>query len=140
VAEKIEHDIGLTAMVVVFVRVAGYSLGFAYIGTALPEYFPLRKTSAGRATSFKNAIAGRKNGTEVIVFDCRFGSGKSRRSRTVVAVFGPAQRFGVPRFGPGLVSEEVDGWTIRGGTDFSLCFKPLAGREPAQLRPLGFAL
>ena len=128
-AEMIEHDIGLTAMVVVFVSVAGWnwfserrrtrqikdyanSLSFDYIGAALPPYFPLRKTSAGRATSFQNAIAGRKNGTEVIVFDCRFGSGKSRSYRTVVAVFGAAQRFGVARFGPSLVSEEVDGWTL----------------------------
>src|SRR5277367_6818674 len=68
------------------IRQYAKNASLTYIGAALPKSFPFRKTSVSWASSIANAVAGKKNGREVLVFDCRLGAGKSRRSLTVLAV------------------------------------------------------
>ena len=94
------------------IRNYAQSAGLTYIGAALPKSFPLSQTSVSRASSIKNVVAGDKNGKELLIFDCQLGTGKGRRMLTVAAVRGSVESFGVARFGPDLITETVDGWTL----------------------------
>jgi hypothetical protein len=94
------------------IRQYAESTGLTYIGAALPKSFPLSQTSVSWASSIKNVVAGDKNGKELLIFDCQLGTGKGRRMLTVAAVRGPVESFGPARFGPDLIMESVDGWTL----------------------------
>ena len=94
------------------IRQYAQSTGLTYIGVALPKSFPLSRTSVSWASSIKNCVAGDKNGKELLIFDCQLGTGKGRRMMTVAAVRGSAESFGTARFGPDLITETVDGWTL----------------------------
>ena len=59
--------------------------GLVYIGASLPKSFPFGNTSVSRAAAVINVTAGDQNGKELLFFDCRLGSGKGRRTQTVVA-------------------------------------------------------
>jgi len=78
----------------------------------MPKSFPLSQTSVSWASSIKNVVAGDTNGKELLIFDCQLGTGKGRRMLTVAAVRGSAECFGAARFGPDLITETVDGWTL----------------------------
>ena len=86
--------------------------GFTYIGGSLPKSFPLSKTSVRWASSVKNAVAGDQSGKELLFFDCTLGSGKRRKTQTVVAVRGLEECFGPLRFGPFLQTEKVGEWAL----------------------------
>ncbi len=94
------------------IRQYAQSKGYTYIGAALPKSFPFIKTSVSRATSITNAVAGDQSGKELLLFDCTLGSGKGRRSQTVVAVRGQEESFGPARFGPFLMTEEAGDWAL----------------------------
>jgi hypothetical protein len=94
------------------IRRYAQSRGLVYIGAALPKSFPLSKTSLSWSSPVRNALAGDKSGKELLVFDCRLGTGKGSRSQTVVAVRGEAECFGAARFGPSLTTETVEDWTL----------------------------
>ena len=86
--------------------------GLTYIGSTLPKSFPLHKTSSRGARSISQAVAGERSRKEVVVFDCKLGYGKGTFFRTVVAVRGQRDGFGVAQFGPDLVTERVGDWTV----------------------------
>jgi hypothetical protein len=86
--------------------------GLTYMGASLLISFPLSETSVSWASSFKNAVAGDRAGKTLLFFDCTLGSGKGRRTQTVVAVRGSEDCFGPVRFGPFLKMEKVGEWTL----------------------------
>ncbi len=94
------------------IRQYAQNRGYAYLGEALPESFPLRETSVSRAISITNAVAGDQSGKKLLLFDCTFGSGKARRSQTVVAARGHEESFGPAWSGPFLLTEEAGDWTL----------------------------
>ena len=96
-----------------------------YIGSTLPKSFPLHKTSSRGARSISQAIVGERSGKEVVVFDCKLGYGKGAFSRTVVAVRGHRDGFGVAQFGPDLLTEHVDDWTVVYGSGRRLLLKEI---------------
>ena len=93
------------------IRVYARDSGFTYIGAALPRGFPLGKTSLRDAT-VSNAVAGEKDNAELVLFDCRIGTGKGRCTQTLVAVRGLNKEFGAAWFDPNLITERVDDWTL----------------------------
>ena len=93
------------------IRLYARNAGFTYIGAALPGSFPFESTSV-RAGTIRNAVAGDKDNTELVFFDCRIGSGKGQFSQTVVAVRGLDKGFESARFGPNLTTERVANWTL----------------------------
>lgn len=94
------------------IRQYAQSKGFTYIGASLPISFPFSDTSVSWASSVANAVVGDQSGKELLFFDCTLGSGKYRRTQTVVAVRGPEERFGPVRFGPFLKTEKSGEWTL----------------------------
>jgi hypothetical protein len=82
--------------------------GLTFIGNSLPGYFPMRHTSSCQAHSIKRVLVG--NG--VLLFDCRIGSGKGSRGRTVVAGRGKPSAFGWTRFGPDFETEQAGEWAL----------------------------
>jgi hypothetical protein len=88
------------------------SHGLNYIGAALPMSFPLDKTSVYRSGWIRNAVAGQMSGMDLLFFDCSVGTGKGRRTQTVVALRGPVERFGTLRFDPSLTTEKIGEWTL----------------------------
>jgi len=86
--------------------------GLIYIGSCLPRSFPLSDTSVNRTVSVKNVVAGDRAGREFLFFDCVLGSGKGRRTQTVIAVRGTEECFGSARFGPFLMTESVGEWAL----------------------------
>jgi len=86
--------------------------GLTFIGVSLPISFPISETSVGWASSVKNAVVGDRNEKELLFFDCTLGSGKSRRTQTVVAIRGPEECFRPVRFGPFLQTEKVGEWSL----------------------------
>lgn len=85
--------------------------GLTYIGGAVPKSFPLHRTDSRLAHSIRAAVAGERRSNEIVFFDCTLGYGKTRFSRTVVGVRGPAG-FGPSQHGPDLETERVDEWFI----------------------------
>jgi hypothetical protein len=77
-----------------------------YVGSALPA------TAFQCGNWIRRAFLGRNGGKDLVVFDCSIGYGKGRLSRTVVAARGQSGGFGWARFGPDLVAQEVDDWSI----------------------------
>ena len=94
------------------IRHCAENASLTYIGAALPKSFPFSQTSVSLASSITNAVAGKKNGKELLVFDCRLGAGKGRRSLTVLAIRGAADGFRAAPFGWNLTMETVDEWTL----------------------------
>jgi len=94
------------------IRQYARSKGYTYIGAALPKSFPFSQTSVSRARSITNAVAGDQSGKELLLFDCVLGSGKARRTQTVVAVRAPEESFGPARLGPFLMTEEAGDWAL----------------------------
>lgn len=88
-------------------RLYARNAGFTYIGVALPRSFPFGRTSV-RAGTIRNAVAGEKDNTELVFFDCRIG----RFTQSLVAVRGFDKGFGSARFDPNLTTERVDDWTL----------------------------
>jgi hypothetical protein len=72
----------------------------------------MNRVTCVKRLQIANAVAGKKNGKELLVFDCRLGAGKGRRSLTVVAVREAADSFRPAPFGPSLTMETVDEWTL----------------------------
>ncbi len=73
------------------IRQYAKSKGYAYLGASLPRSFPFRNTSMSWATSVANAVAGDHRSKELLFFDCKLGSGKGRRTQTVIAIRGPEE-------------------------------------------------
>jgi hypothetical protein len=94
------------------IRQLAQRMGFTYIGSAVPGSFPLQRTSSRSARSISIAVAGDKGNKELVLFDCMLGYGKGRFYRTVVAVRGQHTAFGVARFGPDLITEQVGEWAL----------------------------
>jgi hypothetical protein len=94
------------------IRQYAQSKGFTYVGTALPKSFPFSQTWVSRARSITNAVAGDQRGKELLLFDCTLGSGKGRRTQTVVAVRAPEESFEAARFSLFLMTEEAGDWTL----------------------------
>jgi hypothetical protein len=94
------------------VRQLAQRMGFTYIGSAVPRSFPLQMTSSGSARSISRAVAGDRDNKELVLFDCMLGHGRARFYRTVVAVRGQDSVFGIARFGPDLVTEQVGEWAL----------------------------
>jgi hypothetical protein len=65
-----------------------------------------------REATIRNAVAGDKENAELILFDCKIGTGKGRFTQTLFAVRGLNKTFGAARFDPNLISERVDDWTL----------------------------
>jgi hypothetical protein len=94
------------------VRQYARSKEFTILGASLPRSFPFEQTSVKRASSIANAVAGDWGGKGLLFFDCRLGSGKARRTQTVVAIRGPEECFGPARFGPGMTTEAIGEWVL----------------------------
>jgi hypothetical protein len=77
-----------------------------YVGSALPA------AAFQCGNRIRRAFLGRNGGKDLVVFDCTIGYGKGSRQRTVVAARGQNGGFGWARFGPDLVAQEVDDWSI----------------------------
>jgi hypothetical protein len=78
----------------------------------LPASFPWVATSVLRARLIYNAYVGDRDGREVVLFDCKFGWGRSSYRQTVVAVHGSQNCFGAERFDISLVTERASDWTL----------------------------
>lgn len=90
-------------------------LGFESRGTILPTGFPLHATQSSEARGIRRVFVHSQECKEVLFFDCSLGAGRSRFNRTVVALRGDRTGFGYENFGPGRVTEEVDGWAATFG-------------------------
>ena len=82
--------------------------GLTFIGNSLPRQFPIHHTSSCQAHSIRRVVVG----DDVLLFDCRTGSGKGSRGRTVVAGRGEPSAFGWVRFGPDFETEQAGEWTL----------------------------
>ena len=90
----------------------------SYIGSSVPKSFPLQRAKAFQwGSSVRRAFVGNSGSKDLVVFDCTIGYGRGRRPRTVVAARGQSGGFGWARFGPDLVTEEMDEWTIVYGSN-----------------------
>jgi hypothetical protein len=87
-------------------------MGFEYTGAMLPGSFPWVATSVLWASLIYNAYVGDRGGKEVVVFDCKFGRGRSSYRQTVIAVHGSQNCFGAERFDISLVTERAADWTL----------------------------
>lgn len=94
------------------IRQLAQRMGFTYIGSVVPGIFPLPSKSSGSTQSMCRAIAGDRGNRELVLFDYRVGQGKGSFFRTVAAVRGPDTAFGIARFGPDLVAEQVGEWAL----------------------------
>lgn len=91
---------------------------FPYIGSSVPKSFPLQRAKAFQwGSSVRRVFVGNSSSKDLVVFDCTIGYGRGRRPRTVVAARGQSGGFGWARFGPDLVTEEMDEWTIVYGSN-----------------------
>jgi hypothetical protein len=94
----------------VAVRAMVIRRGFTF-GRDLPRSFTLQGTALEGA-SFWNIIEANRAGIRVIAFDCRVGSGKSRRELTAIAAQGPRDVFGAAKFSLDLTVVRSGDWTI----------------------------
>jgi len=93
-------------------KMAG-ELGFRYIGKGrLPEALSLYGTPFNGVEQISNLIDGERGGIRVLAFDCRIGSGKGSRQRTVIAARSPADPFAAKKFNPDLTVVQSAAWQI----------------------------
>ena len=86
--------------------------GFLYIGAYLPSSFPFSETSVNWAGSTANAVDGDRGGKRVLFFDCKLGSGKGRRTQTVVAVRAAPECFSPGSIWPFMTTERIGDWAL----------------------------
>lgn len=86
-------------------------LGFHYLGDALPRSFSLLVEPLHSITSIWNVIDGEPRGRRILVFDCRFGSGKGGWLRTIFAVENK-ERDDSPFKYESLQTKQVGDWII----------------------------
>ncbi|WP_263415948.1 hypothetical protein [Terriglobus albidus] len=60
-----------------------------YLGNALPKSLTVSGTDIANLSSVWNVIDGERQGVRVVAFDCKIGTGKGSRRRTVIAVQRP---------------------------------------------------
>jgi hypothetical protein len=69
-------------------------IGFVYLGTALPKSLSVSANKIADFTAVWNAIDGDRNGTQVVAFDCRIGTGRARRNLTAIAAKNSVDKLG----------------------------------------------
>ena len=87
------------------------SIGFIYLGSALPNDFPLAQCGL-HATSIHNAAAGTWQGKEILFFDWIINNGETDSSGTILAFRGNDRKLWVARLDCTLKTEQVEGWTL----------------------------
>jgi hypothetical protein len=88
------------------------SLGFHYLGNALPRSFPVAGTGLDRMISVHNVIDAEPRGTRIIAFDCKFGEGKGSWRRTVIAAQTGIGNVSRSSFGSDVEIEQNQNWVI----------------------------
>lgn len=92
--------------------------GFHFLGSAIPASIQFGKTSLQGISSTSNGIEGTRNGIKIMAFDCRIGTGKGSRTRTVLAV----RTSGDVKHDFSLSMERAGDWTI--------LFEPFNNQRP----------
>ena len=93
------------------IRRLAETIGFHYLGNALPRSLPLSGLPP-RIASIWNVLDGEQHGRRVIVFDCRFGEGKGSWRRTVIAVHAEQSSITASAFDPDIRVVQIREWTF----------------------------
>ena len=93
------------------IRQLAQRAGLTYGGSAVPERLPLPGKLSHHVESIRRVVAGAAGNKDLVLFDCEL-YGKGNRTRTVVAVRGQPYAFGLARFWPDLVTEQVGEWAL----------------------------
>lgn len=90
----------------------------------LPKTLSLEGTGLSNTTSVWNAYEGDSHGIRIVFFDCRLGTGKRSRRRTVIAAEAPRDVFENILSDRSTVVDKSEQWQIlygsRAGSSFSL--------------------
>jgi hypothetical protein len=103
-------------------RFLAQKLGFQYTGRSFPTCFPATAEPFDKIRLKWNAICGRRDGIDIIVFDCIYGTGRGIY-RTYIAVRSPQDPF---PSGIGILEKvlQSSGWSALFGRQMALDFVP----------------
>jgi len=94
------------------VQALAATLGFHYLGEALPRNLDLAGSPLASASSVWNVIDGEPSGKRIVAFDCAIGQGKGSWQGTIIAVKTEASTISVSFFDPALHLEQVRDWVL----------------------------
>jgi hypothetical protein len=111
------------------IRAFAIRSGMHYIGDAIPKPLTLQGTPFYHASKVWNVIDGEPRGTRIMAFDCRVGVGKQSWRRTIIAVEGDGDAFGVM---PDMTIDRSGRWAILYRPKDSIFSFRLAGLTPVE--------